>query len=303
MSSPTLPDNYNTFTLPSLKFSHHPPSSTTVTPVIILQLHRPAERNGFTDTMAESLIQAYDLLSADPRVKCIVLASSEPSSKIFCAGMDFNAKHNFGPTTETHRDGGGQVSLAMFRCNKPIIAAINGHAVGVGITMTLPANIRICSKDAKVGFVFGRRGFNMEACSSFFLPRLVGTSKALHLTTTGAVYPATHKLFDDLFSEVVPADQVLPTALKIADEVAGNVSGVASRVMKDLIYRGPNSPEEAHLLESKVFYDLYNGRDAKEGIDSFMQKRAPDFKATIDKDAPSAYPWWTPIDVRSRSKL
>lgn len=302
-SKPQLPESYNTLAIPTLKFSHHPASSTAVTPVIILYLDRPKDRNGFTDTMAASLEQAYAVLSADPRVKCVVLASSDPSNRFFCAGMDFNAKHAFGPTVDTHRDSGGKVSLAMYHCSKPVIAAINGSAVGVGITMTLPANIRIVSQDAKIGFVFGRRGFNMEACSSFFLPRLVGTSKALHLVTTGAVYPATHKLFSDLFSEVVPADQVLPTALKIADEVAENVSGVASRMMKDLIYRGASSPEETTLLESKVFHDLYVGRDSKEGIESFMQKRKPDFKATLEEDAPSAWPWWTPIDVRVRSKI
>lgn len=302
-SKPQLPDSYNAFTLPTLKFSHHPASSQSVTPVIIISLHRPEARNAFTDTMAASLAQAYDLLSVDPRVKCIVLTSSDPKNKFFCAGMDFNEKHIYGPTVNTHRDSGGKVTLPMYRCNKPIIAAINGSAVGVGITMTLPANIRIVSQDAKIGFVFGRRGFNMEACSSFFLPRLVGTSKALHLVSTGAVYPATHKLFSDLFSEVVPADQVLPTALKIAEEIADNVSGVASRVMKDLIYRGASSPEEAHLLESKVFYDFYIGRDAKEGIDSFMQKRKPDFKATMEEDAPIAWPWWTPVDVRVKSKI
>lgn len=193
--------------------------------------------------------------------------------------------------------------LAMYRCHKPIVAAINGSAVGVGITMTLPANIRVVSKDAKVGFVFSRRGFNLEACSSFFLPRLIGTSKTLHLTTTGGVYSAGHKLFDGLFSDVVAPDQVLPTALAIADEIAKNTSGVANAVMKDLVYRGPGSPEEAHLLESKIFYDLYYGRDAKEGVESFLQKRLPDFKGTLEDDAPAAYPWWKPVDVKVKSKI
>lgn len=301
--APNLPENYNTFTLDGLQLSHHPVASPSVTPVIIVKLHRPAARNGFTDTMAYSLIKAFDLLSSDARVKAIVLTSSDPANKIYCAGMDFNAAHDFGPTVDVHRDGGGQVTLAMYRCTKPIIAAINGHAVGVGITMTLPANIRVASEDAKVGFVFSRRGFNMEACSSFFLPRLVGTGRALHLTTTGSVYPATHRLFDGLFSEVVPAAQVLPTALRIADEIAGNVSVVAAHVMKDMMYRGPASPEEAHLLESKLFFDLYNGRDAKEGVESFMKKRQPDFKAVLEKDAPAAYPWWTPVDVKARPKI
>ncbi|KAH7155568.1 ClpP/crotonase-like domain-containing protein [Dactylonectria estremocensis] len=306
MASPpsAFPNSYNTYSLPTLQFSHHPASSPTVTTVIIVKLHRPADRNAFTDEMAASIISAFGTLSADPRVKAVVLTSSDPANRFFCAGMDFNAAHGIGPSRDAHRDSGGQVSLAIYRCAKPVIAAINGSAVGVGITLTLPANIRVASRDAKIGFVFGRRGFNMEACSSFFLPRLVGTSKALHLTTTGAVYQASHSLFDDLFTEIVAPDEVLPTALKIAEECASSVSGVASRVMKDMIYRGSGSPEEAHLLESKVFYDLFNGPDSKEGIESFLQKRLPDFKATMENDAPSAYPWWTPVDInKPKSKI
>ncbi|KPM36775.1 hypothetical protein AK830_g9802 [Neonectria ditissima] len=301
---PSLPDNYNTFSFPALQLSHHPPSSSTVTPVIVVKLHRPSARNAFTDDMAASLIRAFDTLSVDPRVKAVVLTSSDETNRFFCAGMDFNSPHGIGPTRDAHRDAGGQVSLALYRCSKPVIAAINGSAVGVGITMTLPANIRVASRDAKIGFVFGRRGFNMEACSSFFLPRLVGTSKALHLTTTGAVYPATHRLYDDLFSEVVAPEEVLPTALKIAEETAANVSGVASRVMKDMIYRGPGSPEEAHLLESTIFFDLFHGADSKEGVESFLQKRPPNFKATMENNAPAAYPWWAPVDIKKpKSKI
>lgn len=301
-----LPASYNTFSLPDIQLSHHPASSATVTPVIILKLHRPAARNAFTDQLGASLISAYDLLSRDPRVRCIVLTSSDATNRFFCAGMDLSMKHDsFGPTFAEHRDSGGQLSLAMHRCSKPIIAAINGAAVGVGITMTLPATIRVASRDAKVGFVFGRRGFNMEACSSFYLPRLVGASRALHLVTTGAVYPADHRLLAELFSEIVAPEEVLPRALAIADDIAANMSGVAARVMRDMVYRTPASPEEAHLLESKIFFDLSQGRDSKEGVEAFLNKRAPDFKATMEEDAPRAYPWWTPIDVKipSKSKL
>ncbi|KAL6862953.1 hypothetical protein ACO1O0_003196 [Amphichorda felina] len=298
-----LPTSYNTLALPDLQLSHHPASSAAVTPVIIIKLHRPAARNAFTDQLGASLITAYDLLSRDPRVRCIVLTSSDTSNRFFCTGMDLTIKHSsFGPTFAEHRDFGGTVSLAMHRCSKPVIAAINGSAVGVGITMTLPCTIRVASRDAKVGFVFGRRGFNMEACSSFYLPRLVGASRALHLVTTGAVYPAGHRLFGELFSEVVAPDEVLPRALAIADDIASSMSGVAARVMRDMIYRSPDSPEEAHLLESKIFFDLAQNRDSKEGVKSFMEKRAPDFKATMEEDAPRAYPWWTPVDVKA-SKL
>jgi enoyl-CoA hydratase/carnithine racemase len=303
-SSRSFPESYNTFTLPELRFSHHPPTSPTVTPVVLVILNRPEARNAFTDTMTVSLVEAFNLLSADTRVKCIVLTGSDRQNKTFCAGMDLVMKPKETPSTrDTHRDGGGLVTLAMYNCNKPIVAAINGSAVGVGITMTLPCNIRVVSNKAKVGFVFGRRGFNMEACSSFFLPRLIGTSKAMHLVTTGAVYPSTHHLFRDLFSEIVDPDQVLPRALAIADEIAGNVSNVAVRIMKDMIYRGPDSPEGAHLLESRLFWDLFRGKDTKEGIESFLQKRPAKFEATMENDAPVAYPWWKDDLLGEKSKL
>ncbi|KAM4058549.1 enoyl-CoA hydratase/isomerase domain-containing protein [Hirsutella rhossiliensis] len=304
MSPSTLPDSYTTLSLPALRFAHHPPSSASVTPVIVVSLHRPAARNAFTDTMANSLVAAFNMLSDDPRVRAVVLASSDPASKTFCVGMDFNDAGDapLVEKAELHRDQGGRVALAMYSCAKPVVAAVNGSAVGVGITMTLPANVRIASRGAKVGFVFGRRGFCMEACSSFFLPRLVGASKALHLVSTAAVYPAEHKLFSDLFSDVVAPDQVLPTALAIADDMAANVSPVASRLMKDMIYRAPATPEDAHLLESRLFHALILGDDAQEGRASFLQKRRPDFKATMD-DAPAWYPWWSPVDVRVKPKI
>lgn len=300
------PDSYNTFTLPTIQFSHHPPTSQAVTPVVVVKLHRPNDRNGFTEQMADSLIAAFDLLSSDKRVKAIVLTSSDPSNKMFCAGMDFNSLGDFEgpglpPLADDHRDSGGRTSLALYRCNKPVIAAINGSAVGVGITMTLPANIRVVSSEAKVGFVFSRRGFVLEACSSFFLPRLVGTSKAMHLATTGSVYPATHKLFDGLFSEIVPPAEVLPTALKIADEIAANTSLISTKVNKDLIYRSPATPEEVHLLESKLFHVLVRREDVNEGISSFLQKKTPEFQGSLN-DGMEQYPWWNAVDVRRPTK-
>ncbi|WYZ44386.1 hypothetical protein EsH8_VII_000822 [Colletotrichum jinshuiense] len=295
-----LVDSYNTLSLPQIRLSHHPSTSPTPTPVIILALDRPSARNAFTDQMASSLARAYALLSSDPRVKCVVLTGSDPENKTFCAGMDLHSPVALPGTRDAHRDTGGVVALAMHNCAKPVIAAINGSAVGVGITMTLPASVRVVSRSARVGFVFARRGFNMEACSSFYLPRLVGAGPALHLVTTGAVYPADSPLLRNLFSEIVEPNQVLPRALAIAEDVAANTSTVAVRVMRDMILRGPDSPEEAHLLESKIFFDLFNGKDSKEGMDSFMQKRPPHFEGTLEKDAPSAYPWWKERDVKAK---
>lgn len=307
MSNTSLPESYNTYQLPEIKLSHHPASSTHVTPVILVILNRPEARNAFTEPMTDSLVAAFTMLGADPRVKAIVLTGSDSTNTIFCAGMDLalastGEGYDFDKLRrEDYRDGGGRVSLAIHRCPKPVVAAINGSAVGVGITMTLPASVRVVSRRAKIGFVFGRRGLNMEACSSFFLPRLIGTSRAMRLVATGEVFPATRAdVFGGLFAEVVDPDQVVPRALAIAEDVATNVSGVAFQMSKELMYRGPATPEEAHLLESAVFFDLVKGADSKEGIRSFREKRSPDFRGTLDRDAPAAYPWWEEKDTKSK---
>jgi len=198
---------------------------------------------------------------------------------------------------------GGRVSLAIHNCRKPTIAAMQGSAVGVGITMTLPMAIRIATKDAKIGFVFARRGLVMEAASSFFLPRLVGLSRAMHLVTTGATYPASHRLYDGLFSELTDRpDQVLPRALELATEYTDNCSGVSWALMRDMMWRGPPSAEEAHLLDSRIIYAMFSSRDNKEGVQAFLQKRKVNFTGSIERDAPPAYPWWTPVDVVERTK-
>jgi enoyl-CoA hydratase/carnithine racemase len=167
---------------------------------------------------------------------------------------------------------------------------MNGAAVGIGITMTLPMAIRIAPSAAKIGFVFARRGLVMEAASSFFLPKLVGLSQAMHLVTTGATYPASHKLLSGLFSETVdnPAD-VLPRALEIAHEFTENCSGVSWALMRDMMWRNPGSAEEAHLLDSRIIYDLFSTPDNKEGVKSFLEKRKVQFQGNIERDAPQAY--------------
>lgn len=185
-----------------------------------------------------------------------------------------------------------------------MIAALNGSAVGVGATMTLPCHIRVAAAGARVGFVFARRGLAMEACSSFFLPRLVGASRALHLLTTGATYAAGDRALDGLFAEVVPdAAGVLPRALELAEGVVRDCSVVSVVTMRDMIFRGPGSPEEAHLLESKVLYDLFRGKDVAEGVRSFLEKRDPEFKGTMEDNAPSVYPWWEDKLKGPQSKL
>ena len=193
---------------------------------------------------------------------------------------------------------GGRASLALHHCSKPTIAAIQGAAVGVGITMCLPACIRVAYAKAKVGFVFSRRGLIMEACSSFFLPRLIGHSRALHLTTTGAIYSADDPLFGPLFSETCPTPEAtLTRALELANEVARNTSTVSNKIMRELMYRGPDSPERAHLLDSNMIHGLFGSKDNLEGVESFLQKRQVNFTGQIPHDAPSGYPWWDQVDI------
>ena len=163
--------------------------------------------------------------------------------------------------------------------------------------MTLPMNIRVVAKTAKIGFVFARRGIAMEACSSYYLPRLVGYGRAMHLITTGEVVPATSSLLGGLFSEAVDAEKVLDRALEIAEDVVKNTSVVSTHVMKELIWRGPDNSEETQFLTSKILIDLFKGRDRDEGVNSFLQKRQANFEGTMEKDAPRAWPWWKEVEV------
>jgi enoyl-CoA hydratase/carnithine racemase len=193
--------------------------------------------------------------------------------------------------------------MAIHRCRKPTIGALNGSAVGIGITMTLPMTIRIAYKDAKVGFVFARRGLVMEAASSYFLPRLIGMSKTMHIITTGATYPANHKLLDGLFSETLdtPAE-VLPRALAIASDYVANCSSVSYGLMHALLWHQEDSPEKQHLLDSRILYHLYDSADIKEGVASFMEKRPVNFKGTLSASRPPNYPWWGPVDINPRTQ-
>jgi enoyl-CoA hydratase/carnithine racemase len=302
MSPSPFPESYDKLPFEQIRLSHVPESSSTPTPVILLTLNRPTKKNAFTWQMGFELEKAFDILSRDPRVKAIVLTGA---GKMFCAGADLEGGTGFaarGETSRTHRDGGGRVVLAIHRCTKPVIAAINGSAVGVGVTMTLPAAIRIVSERAKLGLVFARRGIVMEAVSSYFLPRLIGMSRAMHLVTTGAVYPATDPLWRELFSEVLPPEKVLPRALALAEDIAANTSNVSTTLMRDLMWRNPGSPEETHLLDSKVLLELYKGKDQKEGVESFLQKRQVRFQGNMNENAPSVWPWWAPVETEPPAK-
>lgn len=164
--------------------------------------------------------------------------------------------------------------------------------------MTLPACIRVVYSEAKIGFVFARRGLIMEACSSYFLPRLICMSRALHLTTTGSVHPADHALLHDLFSEVLPTPEAMVArTLQLADDISKNTSTVSTKSVRDQMYRGPDSAEATHLLDSRVIYALFGSKDNEEGIQSFFEKRVPQFEGAVRDNAPAAYPWWKPINI------
>ncbi|CAI7617661.1 unnamed protein product [Penicillium manginii] len=294
-----LPDSYEKVpTTGHVAFSHHPPGSPTVTPVVVVTLNRPANHNAFTSQMVHDFEKFFPMFDVDERVKVIVLTGA---GKTFCAGADldigFNNHVEKRPATD-HRDGGGRVVLAIHRCRKPTIAAMQGSAVGVGMTMTLPAMIRIAYEKGKYGFVFGRRGIVLESCSSYFLPRLIGFSNANYLVGTGSVFPPTSKHFGDLFNETLPdPSKVLPRALELATELAENVSPASSYLNRALMWRNPGTPEEAHLVESHILHHTFASDDQKEGVGAFFEKRKPNFRANLDDNPPSHLPWWTEVDT------
>ncbi|WPH04897.1 Hypothetical protein R9X50_00779400 [Acrodontium crateriforme] len=295
----TPPPSYSSLPFSQIKVSHAPESSKEVTPVLVVTLYRPNNYNAFTEVMMRELESAFRLFDVDDRVKCIVVTGH---GKMFCAGADLDNGFSGGKEDpRDHRDGGGRVAIAIHQCRKPVIAAIQGSAVGIGITMTLPMSIRVAYEKAKIGFVFARRGIVMEACSSFFLPRLIGMSKALHLVTTGAVYPATHPLLNSLFSETLSTPEaVLPRALEIADEIVKNTSIVSTNLMRELMYRDTGSAEGQHLLDSRVIYELFGSKDNTEGVKAFFEKRPVNFTGNMQLNAPKAYPWWDTINTGNR---
>jgi enoyl-CoA hydratase/carnithine racemase len=268
--------------------------------IAMITLNRPDEMNALTPTMRKELIGLFEDADRNDSVRVVVVTGAGTA---FCAGADLSSggssfdrsdQDGRNVSISEHRDGGGQISLSIFRCRKPVIAAINGHAVGVGITMTLPMDIRIAAEDAKIGFVFARRGVVPEACSSWFLPRIVGISKAAELVYTGRVFRAEQEASSGLFNYVVPRDQVLSTAMKIAEEISENAAPVSVALSKALLWHGltEDDPQSVHLIDSRCFYWAGRQSDAYEGIQSFLEKRPPTFSMSVSADMPDFYPWW-----------
>jgi enoyl-CoA hydratase/carnithine racemase len=197
---------------------------------------------------------------------------------------------------ESVRDGGGRVSLRIYECLKPVIAAVNGPAVGVGVTMQLPMDIRLASTDARFGLVFARRGITPEACSSWFLPRVVGISKALEWAYTGRVFGAEEALAGGLVSAIHAPDALLPAARALAREIADNAAPVSVALTRQMIWRmaGADHPMEAHKIDSRAIFTRGRDADAKEGVTAFLEKRPARFANRVSTDMPSFMPWWSP---------
>ena len=277
--------------------------------ILTLTLNRPEHLNAFTVEMGHELIEAFNRASNDDDVRAIVVTGQ---GKAFCAGMDLSVDGNvFGlnealtPTMEDMdkrlddpeivagvRDLGGRVTLAIYDCNKPVIAAINGAAVGIGATMTCAMDIRLAAEHARIGFVFNKIGITPEACSSWFLPRIVGISQALEWVYSADVLKAEQALAGKFLKAVVPADQLLEEAYTIARRIAQH-SPVAIALTRQMMYRNAAQPHpvEAHKVDSlAIFYTSLNS--GKEGVQSFLEKRPANFTQSTSTDMPPFYPWW-----------
>src|SRR4051794_16951225 len=267
--------------------------------VLTITLNRPDRLNAFTGTMARELIAAFDASDADDDVRAVIVTGE---GRGFCAGADlgrggetFDWREVARETgSDTPRDTGGEVVLRIYDSVKPVIAAINGPAVGVGITMTLPMDVRIAVEGAKIGFVFARRGIVPEACSSWFLPRLVGISQAMEWVATGRVFTTEEALVGGLVRSVHPADQVLGEARALAREIADNSAPVSVALARQLMWRmlGASHPMEAHRADSRAMFARGQSADAVEGVDSFLEKRPAQFSDRVSDGLPDVFPDW-----------
>ena len=265
--------------------------------IATITLSRPERMNAFTDVMMREVIDAFDQVDADDDVRVVIVTGA--GDRAFCAGADLGgggetfAKGGSDIQTSVGvpRDGGGMVSLRIFDCTKPVIGAINGAAVGVGVTMTLPMDIRLASDNARFGFVFARRGIVPEACSSWFLPRLVGISTAAEWCYSGRVFPAGEALERGLVRSVHAPDDLLPAARELAREIADNTAPVSVALTRQMLWRmlGADHPMEAHRVDSRGIQSRGASADAREGVESFLEKRPPVYPVKVSDGLPDLF--------------
>ena len=267
--------------------------------IATITMNRPDKLNAFTSVMLDEIIDAIDRTDADDNVRAVIFTGA---GRGFCAGADLSRggatfdmkeRDDAGPIDEW-RDGGGRVTLRLFESKKPLIAAVNGPAAGVGVTMQLPMDFRIASTNARFGLVFTRRGVVMEACSSWFLPRLVGISQAMEWVMSGRVFPAEEALKGGLVSQVVEPEDLMPAARAIGREIADNTSAVSVALCRHMMWKmlGTDHPMEAHKIDSRGIRSMGQLPDAYEGVQSFLEKRPGNYAMKPSTDMPEFFPWW-----------
>ncbi|MGD9724154.1 MAG: crotonase/enoyl-CoA hydratase family protein [Pirellulales bacterium] len=268
--------------------------------VLTVTLNRPEKLNAFNTAMGPEVVDAIARANDDDEVRAIIFTGA---GRAFCAGADLSkgaqsfaalARDEEQTGSGESADSGGKVSLALYDCKKPLIAAINGPAVGIGVTMTLPMDIRLASDQAKFGFVFTRRGIVPEACSSWFLPRVVGIGQAAEWVLTGRIFDAAEALQGGLVSRVLPGGELLSAAETLAQEMVQHSSAVSVALSRQMLWKmlGESHPREAHRIESQGVYHMGRSPDAREGVQSFLEKRPPKFTMRPSRDMPPFYPWW-----------
>jgi len=274
--------------------------------IATITLNRPEKMNAYTRTMQQEMDAAFDAIDADDGVRAVIVTGA--GDRAFCAGADLtpdDGRQVFASGDEIAdlsddrvRDGGGKLTLRIFQCKKPVIAAVNGAAVGIGATMQLAMDFRLASSKARFGFVFARRGIVPEAASSWFLPRLVGMQQAMEWCMTGRVFKADEALAGGLVRSVHEPDDLLPAAIALAREIAENTAPVSIALTRAMLWRNSaqNHPMMAHRVDSRAIFTRAKSGDAKEGIASFLDKREPVYPDKVSTDMPDFFPWWDEPD-------